>query len=332
MREHLEAFARHLAGHRSPRTAKTYVAILASFTAHLEAAAHAVGPPCRSDIEAFLVRPRRDGGRRSVAARNQELAALRAFAKFAQLNLGWKEDPAHGIPFLREPARDPAVLTVFEVRRLFTIAAEKRAPADRARDLAVLALLSQAGLRVHELVALDIDQLDLTSATMVAVHGKGGTQNDVPLNGPTVSLLEAWLCERENLAVAGERALFVASRGTRISIRSVQRFVERLRLAVGTKKKVTPHTLRHTTATLAMTMGADLSTVAELLRHTDLNTTRRYVHLIDERRREAVRRLGTAIPEGLVPSRPEVPSPTATTSRQKPLDAQYDLDAMGEAA
>ncbi len=298
MRAHLPAFTRHLASRRSPRTVATYAAIIAAF-------ADAVGDldlPTRADVEGFLARPRADGRPRAPSTKNQELAALRAFAKFAQRDLGWTVNPTDGIPFARETPRDPPVLSVFELRRLFTTAAEVARPGERARDLAILAVLGQAGLRVHELVALDVEQIDLASATLVGVRGKGGTVADLPLNAPTIALLTAWLGERANLAATEEPALFLSARQTRLSVRSVQHLLVRLRAAMGTAKKITPHTLRHTTATLALTMGADLSTVADLLRHADLNVTRRYLHLVDERRREAVRRLALGIPEGLVPS------------------------------
>ena len=279
MRDLLPAFARHLASlNRSPRTTKTYEAILSSF---LDSAAQR--PPSQGDVESFLARPRTTGGRRSAATRNQELAALRAFAKFAIRGLHWTTDPTEDIPFVREPPRDPAVLSASEVRRLFTAAAETKRPAKRAQSLAVLALLSQLGLRVHEAVGLDVAQLDLGSATLVGVKGKGGTVHDLPMNVPTVALIMGWLAERAKLAGAEEAALFVSSRGSRLSIRTVQHLMLELRTAMGSVKKITPHTLRHSAATLALTTGSDLSTVAELLRHSDLNTTRRYLHLVDER-------------------------------------------------
>jgi len=320
MRDHIPAFLDHLAVSRSPRTIKTYGAILASFEDFWPA-----DPPGRRDVEAFLARPRRNGSPAAPATRNQELAALRAFASFAARDLGWTANPTEGIPFAREAPRDPPVLSIFEVRRMFTVAAEEADPLVRDRALAILALLSQAGLRVHELVRLDVRQVDLASATLVAVHGKGGSVHDVPLNAPTVSLLAGWLGERAAIADEGEPALFVSRSGRRLSVRSVQRFVSRIRERLGTAKRITPHTLRHTTATLALTLGADLSTVADLLRHSDLNTTRRYLHLVDERRREAVGRLAAAIPAELLHERGSME--TAGSEPHDPLDAQYGLDA-----
>jgi len=254
-----------------------------------------------ADVEAFLARATSTGGRRAPATRNQELAALRAFTKFVAPTLGWKVDPTEGIPFVREPVHDPAVLTAFELRRFFLAAAGIEDTLRRSLSLALLAVLSQVGLRVHEAVALELHQVDMVTGTLVAVRGKGGTICDLPLNSPSLALLTAWIVDRGKLVNAEEPALFVSSHGSRLSVRSVQRLMETLRRATGTPKHVTPHTLRHTAATLALTMGADLSTVADLLRHSDLNTTRRSLHLVDERRREAVRRLGCCVPKEILP-------------------------------
>ncbi|MFO0645866.1 MAG: tyrosine-type recombinase/integrase [Polyangiales bacterium] len=336
MRAHLPAFVRHLlADHHAPRTVKTYGAILTSFAAFRTGTT----PPSRAEVEEFLARPRRDGKVRAATARNQELSALRSFAAFARREQGWTTDPTENIPFVREAPRDPAVLTASELGQLFETAAATSRDGERTRDLALLAVLSQAGLRVHEAVGLDVPQVDLASATLVAVHGKGGTVHDVPLNAPAAALLATYLSARR--ADAGERGLFVSQRGTRLSIRAAEALLARLRKRMGSAKHITPHTLRHTAATLTLTAGTDLSTVAELLRHRDVNTTRRYLHLVDTRRREAVRRLEGTVPAGVLPLL--TPRPTLATSptvgladsREGPvspqhsdLDDQYGMDAV----
>ncbi len=307
------AFEQHLAAsHRAPRTIQTYTAVIASLTHTLTASNVLTDPPTRHDIEVFLARPRLDGEPRSAAARNQELAALKVFTRFAQREGEWATDPTAGIAFCREPPHDPAVLTAPELAALFRVAASKSRPRERARNLALLAVLSQAGLRVHELVGLDVAQVDLGTGTLVAVKGKGNTVHDIPLNTPAVALLTAWLTEREARARTGVTALFVSDRGTRLAIRTVERLVETLRAKMGTPKHVTPHTLRHSFATLQLLGGTDLATVAETLRHTDLNVTRRYLHLIDTRRRESVRRLAITVPVDVLPTAP-TPSPPAIT-------------------
>lgn len=315
MRDALPAFRRHLAARGlSTRSIKTYLAVTAKF-ADFTTMTASTEPPSRAELERFLARPRREGSPRAPATRNQELAGLRTFAAFAKQNLDWATDPTDGIPVVREPPRSPVVLTAREVQRTFTAAAGSPAPAMRAANLAILAVLSQTGLRVHELVALDLDQVDLETATLLQVRGKGGTIRELPLNDRALALLRVWLAVRAEAAHPNERALFVSSRGRRISVRTVERRVELLREAAGLTKRATPHSFRHSFATLELVAGTDLATVAELLGHADLNTTRRYLHLVDTRRREAVRRLAYTVPEEVLPGLPEssapAPPPTA---------------------
>lgn len=295
----IEAFHSEQVATRATRTATTYLRVATAF----ETWCGAPSPPTptTAQVEGFLARPRPSGRRPAVATRNQELAAIRTLASFAKRRGYWPNDPAAEVPFLREPSRDPAVLSMGELQRFFRAAAEELDPVRRARDLCVLALLSQAGLRVHELVQLDAAQVDVASASLIAVRGKGGTLHDTPLNGPALALTIAWIAERMSLPDAkGARALFLSNGGTRITIRSVQRLLVRLRGRANTAKRISPHSLRHTTATLAILGGADLSAVADLLRHDDLNTTRRYLHLVDERRRDAVRRIASSVPPELL--------------------------------
>lgn len=320
MRDALPAFVRHLRADRhAPRTVKTYGAILASFAA----SRRSLDVPSRAEVEVFLARPRRDGKPRASTTRNQELAALRSFAVFARRELGWRTDPTEGIEFVVEPPHDPDVLTEEELRQLFETAAQISRRGERTRNLALLAVLSQVGLRIHEAVGLNIDQVDLAGATLLGVRGKGDTIHSLPLNVPAVALLGALIAEREGCDER-ESPLFVSQRGARLSIRAAESLVARLRAGMGSSKKITPHTLRHTAATLTLVAGTDLSTVAELLRHRNVNTTRRYLHLVDTRRREAVRRLEGTVPTTVLPAAnsttPSVPKP-AMTSLPKPQES-----------
>lgn len=238
--------------------------------------------------------------------------------------LRWMTNPTADIPLARENPHDPVVLGVGEIRALFVAAAAEPDAWKRARGLALLALLSQVGLRVHELVALDLSQVDLVTNTLLAVRGKGGTVHDLPLNSAVGTMLKAWLSVRAARVLVEPDALLVSSAGTRLSIRSVQRFVAKLKRATNTAKKVSPHSFRHSVATLALTMGTDLATVGELLRHADLNSTRRYLGLIDLRRREAVGKLAVAVPAELVD---ELSSAEPSDEADQPaLDVQANLD------
>ncbi|MDP3177671.1 MAG: tyrosine-type recombinase/integrase [Spirochaetaceae bacterium] len=303
MRDQLSAFATHLAVDNEPRTVTTYGAVMASFGNFVGGPAPLDAAPRRIQVEAFLTRRRRDGAPRATSTRNQELAALRAFAAFARRDLSWESDPTEGVRFAKRVRRDPAVLSKSEIHELFLTADAETRPLYRVRNQAMLAAFIQTGLRVHELVGLDVDQVDLAGATLLRLKGKGGSIRELPLNAPALALLRAWIDERPKHAEDGERALFVSARRTRISIRTVERIVQALRETMGSPKKITPHTLRHSFTTQGIEAGAPLSSVSEMLGHASIATTQWYIHLSDTHRREAVRRIEGTVPTSVLPSR-----------------------------
>lgn len=290
----LDGFAASMLATRSAGTARAYAKVAREFLKRLGKRRL----PQRFELERFVTFST-SGKKYAVTTRNHRLAALRALAKHAVLEGRWRHDPTEGVEFQREPPHDPAVLSVGEVGRVFD-AVEASSPFDQiARDRAMLGLLFTLGLRVHELVALDVHQVAFASATLVAVRGKGNTVHDLPLAPAALALLRVWLQERVGKANDGETALFASRRGGRLSTRSVQRLFVRLRLATGTAKKVTPHTARHTAATLALLNGADISSIGELLRHSDINVTRRYVRLVDTRKRSVTELLSNVLADTL---------------------------------
>lgn len=330
MRNHLPTFRASL---RAPRTAKTYAFIVGQFLDFMDR--EGITAATRAHVEAFLHRPRRSGYRAGPSTTNQELSALRVFSRHLETNR-LPPLPVAKIPFEREPERDPTVMTAGEVRRLFEVVAEDDDVVRRARDLALVAVLTQIGLRVHELVALDIEQVDASTATLLAVRGKGGTRSDLPLNAPTLTLLGAWIASRARVAPPGERALFVSRRGTRLSIRAVERRFVELRDALGTAKKITPHTARHSVATIGLSQGTDVVVISKLLRHARLATTMRYIHLCGTEKRDAVARLGALVPPSLVASvglpATDVPAATGAANDQDSLDDHEGLADIASAA
>ncbi len=341
MSDTLAAFERHLrAQSRRPRTIQVYTAIVAAFFAFRGRAGSANQVPTRVEIDAFLGRPRHDGLPRAPATRNQELATLKVFAAFAKGDLDWESDPTEKIPFVREPPRVPPVLSADELQRCFRAVSNELRGEDRACNLAIVALLSQTGLRVRELVGLNVDQIDLAAATVLRIEGKGGTLRELPLNERALALVAGWIHERPQHTAPSENALFVSARGSRISIRAVERRIKRLRETARLSKKATPHTFRHTFATLELLSGTDLATLAELLGHSDINTTALYLHFLDTRRREAVRKISYTVPAEILPMSPpanetapntvntpgSIPPESIVSSRPIDLDEQQGLD------
>ena len=158
------------------------------------------------------------------------------------------------------------------------------------RDVAVLNLLVRAGLRVGEVVALRVGDVELSARKghVVVKSGKGMKEWTVPLPREARAALQAYLAVRP--AWAGEW-LFVSKTGKALSERDVQRLVEKAARKAGLSRRVTPHTLRHTYATRALRRGVDLATVARLLGHENLSTTARYLHPDEARVAEMVEEL-----------------------------------------
>jgi integrase/recombinase XerC len=152
------------------------------------------------------------------------------------------------------------------------------------RDRAILELFYASGLRLSELVGLDLDDVNV-SAQMVRTLGKGGKQRLVPFNKSAASAIRAYLKDRAELVGPSPRQrkggdpLFVNYRGTRLTVRSVDRLVRRHALSSHVREGVSPHALRHSFATHLLQRGADLRSIQELLGHSRLNTTQRYTHV-----------------------------------------------------
>jgi len=178
----------------------------------------------------------------------------------------------------------PVFLNVDEIFRLM------EEPDDRdtfaARDKAIMELLYSTGMRVAELVNLNKGALDF-GTEMVTVTGKGNKERLVPMGAPAVEALQRYFSQRDLLIRErlnrghdiNSAVLFVNSRGSRITTRSVERLVQFYSQRAGILIRVTPHALRHSFATHLLEMGADLRIVQELLGHVSLSTTQKYTHL-----------------------------------------------------
>ncbi len=305
LRALLPAFAKHLVARGAAvRTLESYERTLGTFFDALGRRA-----PQRGDVEAFLARPRRDGQARAASTKRAELMALRAFFRFAAREAALT-DPTDGLAVKRERRPDPPVAMPEDIAPLFTAAT---CSATRHRDTAILGLLCVLGLRVHEVAALDTAQFDLAACALRRVRGKGGTVTDFPLPSALVALLSNWLRQRAMLGhdvAAGP--LFPTARPSssttgRLSIRSLQRLVERLAEDAGLGRRLGPHALRHGCATAAISLGVDVPTTAEVLRHASIATTQAYVHLARDARREALERIASLIPPSVVPVMPPAP-------------------------
>lgn len=231
-------------------------------------------------LRSFLATRHSSLSPRSVS---RKLAALRGFYRFARRR-GWiAESPADRLRSPRLPKKLPRFLDRDEVGALL----DAREEGDLAlRTAALLEVLYGGGLRVSELVGLNLADVDLQNRSL-RVRGKGGKERLVPIGKPAVEAVQQYLPARERLAAAAQKpagdALFLHYRGGRLSARSVRRLLHRAVLRAGLARDVHPHALRHTFATHLLQGGADLRSIQELLGHASLSTTQTYTHVDLER-------------------------------------------------
>ena len=227
-------------------------------------------------VRGFVASLSRSGLARTTTSRR--LSALRSFLAFAVRNGARESNPAEGVPAPRMPERLPRDLTVDEVFNLLDrIGGEDLAG---LRDRALLEFLYGTGLRVGELVALDVGELDFATGT-VRVMGKGRKERIVPFGTTAAKTLRSWLVASEPLrrGDGDADALFLNLRGGRLSDRSVRRVLDRRLDEAAIHARVSPHALRHSFATHLLGSGADLRGIQELLGHASLSTTQRYTHV-----------------------------------------------------
>ena len=268
----------------APRTVEAYAGDLAGFV-EWSGRGGVTGP---AEVDRTLLRryvahlATRRYAKRSIA---RKVSALRRYFTWAARTERIPRDPSTGLSAPRGDGRLPRVLRQDELATLLDDPPAAIADDDiaiRTRDDAVLELLYGSGLRIGELCALGPGDLDLDRGRAV-VWGKGGKQRAVPLSGPAVDALRAWVARAPGHGGRGAAdgdALFLNRRGHRLTPRDARRILDR-RAAAPTH----PHALRHTFATHLLDGGADLRAVQELLGHADLATTQRYTHVSRERLR-----------------------------------------------
>ncbi len=267
-RRDLRRYAAFLVGRGVMSVADVDEATLRSFAASLSASTH--GP----DERAY---------RATSVART--LSAVRSFHRFALRDGIASHDPTSAISPQRLPRALPHPLPIDDVARLLD--APDVSTAAGKRDRAILELLYGSGLRVSELVGLDVDDVDLELGSL-RVLGKGGKEREVPLGRFANEAVRNYLTgARGRLASARSRgALLLSQRGGRLTRQSINRILAAHVRAAGIERRVTPHSLRHSFATHLLEGGADVRVVQELLGHASVATTQIYTLVTEEHLRE----------------------------------------------
>ena len=294
--QEVEAFGRRLAADgRSPNTISAYLRDLKCFAGVLSARNPGVtiSQVTSGMLDEALTAPAVlrtvSDTPRSPASLHRFKAAVRSFFAWAKETELVLENPARSITMRRLPRTLPVFLTEVEKRRLLKELRGRSSTLAR-RDRVVIELFLGTGIRLQELVDLDIDDVDL-DAKHLHVRAKGDVPQVKFLKSKVRSLLRSYLKERRRQGDGECPALFLSNRGSRLSERQVARRLEHWLKAARIEKQLTPHALRHTFATHLYSRTGDILVVQRALGHRDLSTTQIYTHLVDGVLEDAIERL-----------------------------------------
>ena len=272
----IDRFIRHLEFERrlSPLTCKHYRRDLQALLAYCEKS----GIDSWGDLDDGHIRAySAECFRKGLSARSiqRQLSATRTFFRYLMREKHVSKNPITSVSAPKGKKRLPGNLDADRMARLLDISGDG---AIVDRDRAILELLYSSGLRLSELTDLDCGDVDMHDKT-VHVTGKGNKDRIVPVGSHALKALAQWQTSRAGMADAGETALFVSNRGTRISTRSVQARVSHWAKRQGIDTNVYPHLFRHSFATHLLESSHDLRGVQELLGHSNIATTQVYTHL-----------------------------------------------------
>ncbi|WP_425565313.1 tyrosine recombinase XerC [Pedococcus aerophilus] len=291
--EVLFAFERHLRSERgrSEHTVRAYLGDVRSLVGFLATTGvdDLAGVTLR-DLRAWLAALAQDGAAKATIARRS--AAARTFLGWATRTGRIDLDPSLRLAAPKRGGHLPEVLRQSDASALLDVAAVASDDQDalHLRDRAALELLYASGIRVGELTALDIDDLDLDRG-VVRVMGKGGKERTVPFGIPAREAVQAWLQLGRPQVVGADSgpALFLGRRGRRADARQIRSSLHSLLAHVPDAPDIGPHGLRHSAATHLLEGGADLRLVQELLGHASLATTQIYTHVSVDRLKQSYR-------------------------------------------
>jgi integrase/recombinase XerD len=227
----------------------------------------------------------KEGGK-SARTVSRHISSIRSFHQFLLREKVTTQDPTVHLELPKLEQKLPRVLSMDEVDRL--IDAPDRSKSQGVRDTALLEILYGTGMRVSELIGLNMDDIHL-SMGFVRVFGKGGKERIIPLGGKSITACKHYIEEARPVFIKkqkGAEALFVNMRGTRLTRQGCWKLLNGHAQKAGIQKELTPHILRHTFATHLIENGADLRAVQEMLGHADISTTQIYTHVSRSRLKE----------------------------------------------
>ncbi|MBI3969187.1 MAG: site-specific tyrosine recombinase XerD [Chloroflexi bacterium] len=291
MQENIDSFLRYLDEERkfSPNTLIAYRNDLAQFDEFVRRNV-ANGRVTRGDVVEFVLQLKEKKYAPATVAR--KVAAVRSFFHFLVSQGKLHDDPTEQLDAPKVAKTLPNVLSVDDVNSLLAQPAQLTTPEGR-RDRAMLELLYATGLRVTELISLNLEDVNLTAGYVRCVYkgkgGRAGQERVIPIGYRTTAAVEAYLQEARPILARrrrGEEALFLNHRGERLTRQGVWLLLKGYAKRANVAAEITPHTLRHSFATHMLNGQADLRAVQELLGHASISTTQIYAQLNGERVRE----------------------------------------------
>ena len=224
-------------------------------------------------VRAFIAGRHREGI--SGKSLQRELSSLRSLFRYLMRENAAQSNPGLGVRAPKVRRKLPTTLDADQLGQLLDSPPED--PMEQ-RDLAMMELFYSSGLRLAELVSLNLGDIDTADATL-QVTGKGSKTRRVPVGRKALDAIALWLQQRDGYAKPGETALFVGQRGKRINPRTIQQRMKRWATKQGAGRNIHPHLLRHSFASHLLESSGDLRAVQELLGHADISTTQIYTHL-----------------------------------------------------
>ena len=279
--DYRSGYGRYLAQAKkaSPNTVSSYLRDVGQFLRWLDGEGLATENAAQSDVEAYIKSLSAKG--KSPATVTRCLASLKSFYTYLIGESAVETNPARGLAPAKVERKLPQILTAKEVE-LFL---EQPDPSDikGCRDRAMLELLYATGIRVSELIGLDVEHVNL-AASFVRCRGRSG-ERIIPLYPAAVRALQDYLdhVRPQMIEHPGETALFVNMGGERMSRQGFWKIIKHYQEKAGIQKEITPHTLRHSFAAHLLANGADLHSIQEMLGHADISSTQIYTQLVDHK-------------------------------------------------
>lgn len=274
---------------RSSNTIASYRRDLSQFFDYMQSCGiHALADTTRTHVQGYMLHLKKIG--RASSTINRTLVAIRSFYHFLIMEQVMERDPTLNLDAPKPEKRPPVVLTLEETRRLLD-APDIHQPGG-LRDKAMLELLYATGIRVTELISLDVDSLN-TEVGYIQCLGKGNRERIIPVNRIALEWQISYLREARPQLLKedpNERSLFVNQFGTRLTRQGIWKLLKKYGKDAGIDETLTPHTLRHSFAAHLLQNGADLKSVQQLMGHADLSATDTYSSLMDTRMNEVYAR------------------------------------------